>query len=98
MRNQPGCAMVIVTGMVTFWPACTTVTAFGTGVPAVSPSAVLGTAAQGPFFCGPPTESCDIQLCTVAALGGAVGSVILKWAAARVGARRTAAPRSTIGV
>jgi hypothetical protein len=42
-------------------PAFTTVMML-VGVPAESPSAVLGTFAHGPFFCGPPTASCDIQL------------------------------------
>jgi hypothetical protein len=53
------------------------------GVPAESPKDVLGTAPQGPFFCGPPTESCDIQL---------AGSLILKWAFVVDGVRNPMAP------
>jgi hypothetical protein len=61
MRNQPGWATVTSTDTETVAPGFITVIML-VGVPAESPRGMLGTFAQGPFFCGPPTVSCDIQL------------------------------------
>jgi hypothetical protein len=48
----------------------------------------LGTAAQGPVFCGPPTASCDIQH---------AGASSMKCASADDGANTPRAPKANTG-